>query len=94
MGEVALKSPAFQRATLQSESYRSTGLLWLLGALAIFLLVRGIATGDFTIAVLQFVFLGLVIAHERMMLREIRKALRDSSEIARNKWVLNVLLEH
>ena len=93
MSEVALKSQAFQRATLQSESYRTTGLLCLLGALAIFLLARGIATGDVTTVVLQFVFLGLVIAHETMMLRALGKALRDSSEIAPEKWVLNVLIE-
>lgn len=93
MTQAALKSEAFQRAALTSESYRSTGLLCLLGALAIFVILRGIASGDVLVVVLQFVFLALVITHELFMLRAIRRAIRDGSEIHRDKWVLNVLLE-
>ena len=93
MSEAALKSQAFQRAALTSESYRTTGLLCLLGTLAIFVVVRGIATGDFLLVVLQFVFLVFVIGHEVIMLRAIRRALRDGTEIASDKLVLNVLLE-
>ena len=93
MSDDVLKSEAFQRAALTSESYRSTGLLCLLGAVAIFLILRGVATGDFPLVVLQSVFLAFVIAHEVMMLRAITKALRDGSEIAPDKWVSNVLLE-
>ncbi len=93
MSEDVLKSEAFQHAALTSESYRTTGLLGLLGAVAIFLILRGIATGDLPLVVLQSVFLAFVIAHEVMMLRAIRKALREGSEIAPEKWVFNVLLE-
>jgi serine phosphatase RsbU (regulator of sigma subunit) len=93
MSEAALKSKAFQRAALTSESYRTSGLLCLLGALVIFITVRGLATADFPLVILQFVFLVLVIAHEVIMLRAINRALRDGSEIASDKWVLNVLLE-
>lgn len=93
MNEDALKSEAFQRAALTSESYRTTGLLCLLAALAIFVLVRGLAIGDFPVVILQFVFLAFVIAHEATMLRAIRKALRDDTEISPDKWVVNVFLE-
>ena len=58
MTEDALKSEAFHHATLKSESYRSIGLLCLLGALMIFALARGIATGERQLVVLQFVVLG------------------------------------
>ncbi len=93
MGKDALNSGAFRRATLTSESYRTTGLLCLLGTLAIFVVVRGSATGDLLIVVLQFAFLVFVIAHEVVMLRALRRALRDGSEIASEKWVFNVFLE-
>lgn len=93
MSEDALTSPAFQRAALQSESYRTVGMLSLLGTLTIFVIARGIATRDLPIVVLQFVFLTIVVAHEVLMLRAIRRALQDKSEVAPNKWMLNVLLE-
>jgi len=93
MSEDALKSEAFQRAALTSESYRTTGLLCLLGALAVFVIVRGLASGDVLVVVLQFAFFAFVIAHEVFMLRAIRKALRDGSEINADRWVLNVFLE-
>ena len=93
MSDDALKSEAFQRAVLTSESYRSTGLLFLLGALAIFAIVRAFATSDIRIVVLQFVFLALVIAQEVIMLRTIKRALRGETEVATKKWVLNVFLE-
>jgi serine phosphatase RsbU (regulator of sigma subunit) len=93
MIEVALKSEAFRRATLTSESYRTTGLLYLLGTLAIFVSVRGFTTGDFPLVILQFLFLVFVIGHEVIMLLAIRRALRDGTEIGPDKWVLNVFLE-
>lgn len=93
MSEDAVKSEAFRRAALTSESYRTTGLLCLLGALAIFVVVRGLASKDFLLVALQFAFLVVVTAHELMMLRAIRRALRDGSVIKTDKWVLNVFLE-
>lgn len=93
MSEHAVKSEAFRRAALTSESYRTTGLLCLLGALAIFVVVRGLASKDFLLVALQFAFLVVVTAHELIMLRAIRRALRDGSVIKTDKWVLNVFLE-
>lgn len=93
MGEAAFKSKAFQRAALKSESYRSIGLLCLLSALTIFAIARGVAAGDLQLVVLQLVFLALVIAHEFIMLRAIRAALREKRAGPANKWVLNIFIE-
>lgn len=93
MTDGVLKSEAFHRATLQSESYRTAGLLCLLGALTIFIVARSFATGDLLILGLQLVFLGVVVTHEVRMLRALRNALRNEKEIGPDKWVLNVLLE-
>jgi serine phosphatase RsbU (regulator of sigma subunit) len=93
MAEDELNSAAFQRAALTSEAYRTTGLLFLLGALALFVIARGITTRELSLVVLQFVFLTLVIAHEAVMLRAIKRVLRNGGQIAPNKWVLNVVLE-
>src|SRR4030095_2183542 len=68
-------------------------VVFLLGALSICVSARGIASGDFPLVILQFLFLGLVIAHELIMLRAIRGALRGDGEVAPDKWVLNVFLE-
>jgi serine phosphatase RsbU (regulator of sigma subunit) len=93
MPEAALQSEAFHHATLKSESYRVIGLLCLLGALLIFAVARGVATRQVQLVVFQFIVLALVIAHEGMMLRAIRKALRDENEVAQEKWALNVFVE-
>lgn len=93
MSEDALKSEAFQRAALTSESYRTTGLLCLLITLTIFVVARGVASGDFPLVVVQFVFLALVIAHEFVMLRAVKSALREWRDVPSEKWVLNLLIE-
>ena len=93
MSENALRSKAFQRAALQSESYRTAGVLCFLLALTVFVIARGVITQDRLIVALQITFLVLVITHEIFMLRSIRKALRDEKEIAADKWMLNVFLE-
>jgi serine phosphatase RsbU (regulator of sigma subunit) len=93
MTEDALQSSAFHHATLKSESFRSIGLLCLVGALIIFAVARGVATRQVQLVVFQFIVLALVIAHEGMMLRAIRKALRDENEVAQEKWALNVFIE-
>ena len=69
MSEDALQSAAFHRAEITSESYRTTGLLCLLIALAIFVIARGIVIRDLSLTALQLAFLAVVIAHEVRMLR-------------------------
>jgi serine phosphatase RsbU (regulator of sigma subunit) len=93
MSEETFRSRAFQRATLQSESYRTIGVLCFLGALSIFVIARGIATQTPLIVALQITFLVVVIAHEFFILRAIRKAVRDETAVGADKWMLNVFLE-
>src|SRR4030095_11618298 len=93
MSEETLRSQVFQRATLQSESYRTAGMLCFLAALGVFVIARAITTQNRLIVALQIAFLALVIIHEFFMLRSIRKALRDEKEMRTDKWMLNVFLE-
>ena len=50
-----LKSQAFQVATLKSEAYRITGLIFLLTALVPFTIVRSVALGHYSLLVAQLV---------------------------------------
>ena len=93
MNKDILKSEAFQRAALKSESYRSVGLLILLGALAVFVIARGVTVGEYAILATQLLLLGVVIAHELFMMRAIRKAIESHRQIGPEKWVLNVFVE-
>ena len=93
MSEAALNSDAFHHATLKSESYRITGMLCLLGALMVFAVARGLATSQSLLAGFQFIVLGLIIAHEALMLRAIKQALRDDHEVRQEKWALNLFVE-
>src|SRR5690349_4418962 len=93
MNKDALKSKAFQRAALQSESYRVGGLLCLLGALMIFVIARGLSTGNRQLLVTQIIVLALVMAHELVMLRAIRRALNTDREVSAEGLVLNILVE-
>jgi len=93
MSNSALKSKAFQRAALQSESYRVAGLLCLLGALTLFVIVQGLATGARRLLAAQLIVLALVIVHEVLMLRAVKSALREDKEVSPQRWVLNVLIE-
>jgi serine phosphatase RsbU (regulator of sigma subunit) len=93
MSENPIKSKAFRRAALKSESYRVTGLLFLLGGFAIFVIVRGIALNDLRLLLAQSIVLSLVITHEIFMLRAVKRALDNDSEVAPERWVLNVFIE-
>jgi len=93
MNKDVVKSEAFQLAALESESYRSVGLLILLGAFAIFVVVRGIAVGAYALLLAQLALLAVVIAHELMMRRAIKKAIKDGRELRPEKLVLNVFVE-
>jgi serine phosphatase RsbU (regulator of sigma subunit) len=93
MSAEAVKSKAFQRAALKSESYRIVGLLCLLGVMLVFVIGRAILTGRYLLVAIQAAALLLVIAHEASMLRAIKRALRDDEEVSPELFVLNVLLE-
>ena len=89
----ALQSRAFERASLKSESYRVIALLCVLAIITLLVVVRGVLTRNYVLLVGQIVVLGFVIAHEAVMLRAIRGALRDDEQMLPELWVFNVLIE-
>jgi serine phosphatase RsbU (regulator of sigma subunit) len=89
----ALQSKAFQRASLKSESYRVVALLCILGAFLVFVILRGVATHNYLLLLVQAVVGVLAIAHEAVMLRAIRAALRDDEDLVPELWVFNILIE-
>ena len=93
MRDAAFKSSAFRNATLKSESYRSAALLCLLAALSVFVIVRGLAVQLHLLVAVQVLILAVVILHEVLMWRAIKRALRDDRDVSAEKWVLNVLIE-
>jgi serine phosphatase RsbU (regulator of sigma subunit) len=93
MPDEGIKSEAFRRAALNSESYRILGLLYLLGALLVFIIVRGLIIGEFQLLMTQGLAVAIAIAYESLMLRVVMKALKRGREVAQATWVLNVLFE-
>jgi serine phosphatase RsbU (regulator of sigma subunit) len=88
-----LKSKAFERASLKSESYRVVALLCVVVLIALFAIVRGLATQNYLLLIGQMSVLALVIAHESVMLHAIRTALRDDEAVTPELWIFNVLIE-
>ena len=93
MSREELKSKAFKQAVLKSESFRVIGMLVLLCSLTVFAIARGVATGHPIFLIAQFVVLALVILHEIVMLRSVRAALREQSDVRPELWVFNVVVE-
>ena len=89
----AISSRAFERASLKSESYRVVAVLIFLGAAALFVVARGVVTKQYLLLVSQIVIVVLIVAHESVMLRAIRGALRDDEDVLPELWVFNVLIE-
>ena len=93
MSTDALQSRAFQRASLKSESYRVVALLCILGVFVVFVILRGLATHNYLLLFVQAVVGVLAIAHEAVMLRAIKAALRDDEDLVPELWVFNILIE-
>jgi len=93
MGAEAVKSKAFQRAALKSESYRVVGILVLLAVMLLFVIARAILTEQYLIVAIQGGVLLLIAAHEATMLRAIKSSLKGDGEVGPEKWVLNVFIE-
>ena len=89
----AMQSGAFERASLKSESYRVYALLFVLGVITVFVVVRGVATQNYLLLIGQIIVLALVIAHESVMLHAIKTALRDDVTVMPELWAFNVLIE-
>jgi len=88
-----IESHAFYRATLNSEWYRIAGLLGVLGALMVYTIARALAFGEFRLLLAQTVVLAIVIAHEAIMVRAIRRALKHDKDVSPAAWMLNVFVE-
>lgn len=88
-----LRSRAFERASLKSESYRIAALLCVLGALLLFVIIRVAATQNYLLFAGQAAVIALVVAHEIVMLRAVRSAIRDDTGVLPELWVFNVLIE-
>lgn len=88
-----LNSRAFDRAALKSESYRVFALLFVLGVITVFAIVRGIATQNYLLLAGQIIILAFVIAHEAVMLHAIKAALRDDETVVPELWVFNIFIE-
>lgn len=76
-----IKSGALKRAALKSESYRMLLLLSVLGALMLYTIVRGLATGQARLLLSQLLLLLLAIACEALMLGVVKRALRRGRDI-------------
>jgi serine phosphatase RsbU (regulator of sigma subunit) len=88
-----MQSRAFERASLKSESYRVIALLCVLGALGLWVIIRGLVTQNYLLLLGQIIILAFVIAHESVMLHHIKTALRDDEEVVPELWVFNVFIE-
>ena len=86
-------SRAFQLATLKSESYRITGLLYLVGALGVYSIMRGVALGQYELLATQLGVIGLTLAYEGWMYLAVKKALKEGTDLPEWRWYLNVFVE-
>lgn len=93
MSADTLQSRAFERASLKSESQRVWALLCVLALILVFVVLRGWATQSYLLLGTQAIMLVLVIAHETVMLRAIKAALRDDEIVKPELWVFNVFVE-
>lgn len=88
-----IESKAFQRAALNSESYRIVGLICLLGAVMLYAVARGLAGGEFQLLLAQALVLSLAIAYEALLLSFVKTALRLQRDVPPEMWVLNAFIE-
>ncbi len=93
MSSDEIRSQAFRRAALKSESYRTMGVLVLLAGLFLYTIVRGIAAGQFLLLVVAIVFALIAIAYEWFMLNRIKAAIREDRSIPEAIWLANVVIE-
>src|SRR5215208_4786557 len=88
-----IKSKAFHREALNSESFRIVGLLCLLGALALYTIINGLASGEFRLLLAQNLVLALAIAYEAITLIVVKRALREEGDVPSFLWMPDVFIE-
>jgi len=91
-----LQSEAFQKAVLKSERGRLVGLLWVLGLLFAFVVVRGLISGDESqlrlLPVNALMFM-VFIAFEGAMLVQVRRAIASATALPGWLWPLGAFVE-
>src|SRR5688572_5295375 len=93
MSSTHIKSEAFYRATLKSESHRIVGVLIVVGAMIAYTVARGTTVDGFRLLWAQTVVLALVVVHELRVLRAVKRALRGEKDVTQATWMVNVLVE-
>lgn len=93
MSPEQLRSKAFRQAVLRSESYRTLGLLYLLGALVLYAAMRGIVLNHYQLLFAQLSLLAFAIGYEAYMYVSVKKAIATESEVPQWQWFLNILIE-
>ena len=78
----------------KSELYRTAGLLRFVGHTAgAYTIARALVFGEFRLLLAQTVVLTIAIAHEAIMVRAIRRALKHDKDVSAAAWMLNVFVE-
>ena len=93
MSDITMKAGAFRRAALDSESYRITGLLCVLGAMLLYAVARGVAAGQSRLFLAQTLLVALAIAYEACVLVAVKRALRRGGDVPPALRALNVFIE-
>ena len=75
-----LDSPALYRAILKSESFRIIGVSVVLAVLVVYTILRGLQVNGFSLLWAQTAVLAIIIAHELLTLRAVKRSLNDGKE--------------
>ena len=93
MDDEQLESPALYRAILKSESHRIIGMLVILSALVIYTILRGLRVEGFNVLWVQTGVLIIMIAHEVLVYRAVKRTLNNGKDVPTSTWAVNVVLE-
>ncbi|HKO45306.1 MAG TPA: PP2C family protein-serine/threonine phosphatase [Pyrinomonadaceae bacterium] len=88
-----LDSPALYRAILKSESFRIIGVSSVLAVLVVYTILRGLQVDGFNLLWAQTAVLAIIIAHEVLTLRAIKRSLNGGKDVPPSTWAVNVALE-
>ena len=94
--EPGIQSEAFRRATLQSERFRITGMLIVLGGTVLLILVRALFSANPAEArfLPKAILFGVVaVAYEGVMLRRVSRKIREGQDFPRWFWGMNLFIE-
>lgn len=93
MNREILKSDAFQRAELKSETYRIYGILILLGALLVWTVLRSLAIGHLRLLLAQLSLTIVAMVYELFMLWAVRRALAGEARVPSTFSLINAFVE-